>query len=374
MKLIIYVHDFSRQIGHSRAMIEVIDQLGPESVKVVCYSHSPVNEINLDKQINYSFVKVPFSWLKPFLLRNLFFQIYTSLFYRSWTDPKEKSISIGVCTFIAQIINVQFSHFQWEKLYFSANPVTWYKTMYVKLLLKYLTISEDFCYRKEGLKFVFLSKFIQDAFVKRYQLNERNFVTAYSSANANQFTPSNQTREEKLHELKELYPELEKVDNTKPTLLFVGAFERKGLPLFAEKVPSNCNFIIVGQPEQGSTFRIPQKQNIFHISFSKHISKLYDYCDLFVFPTIYEPFGLVLLEAALSGMKILTSKSLVGASELLQDLHDIEFCDPFAINQSDLIIDKPLSESERLKNAEVRKKALESFTWEECAKAWKKIL
>jgi hypothetical protein len=41
MNLIVYVHDYTRQIGHSRAMIEVIDQLPVDKVKVVCYSHAP---------------------------------------------------------------------------------------------------------------------------------------------------------------------------------------------------------------------------------------------------------------------------------------------------------------------------------------------
>lgn len=374
MKLIVYVHDFSRQIGHSRAMIEVIDQLQPQQVKVVCYSHAPIKEINLNQTINYKFIKVPFGGLKPFLLRNLFFQLYTSILYKIWTRPDERSISIGVCTFIAEIINVQFAHFLWEKLYFKASPIPWYKKIYKVILLKYLTLSEDFCYQNNNLKFVFLSGFIKDAFVSRYGIYNNNYCVAYSSTNANQFSPSSQSRTEKLEKLKNLYPQLKGLSLSRPTVLFVGAFERKGLPLFAHKVSSGNNFIIVGSPEASSKFTIPDSKNVFHISFSKHINLFYDFCDLFIFPTLYEPFGLVLLEAALSGMKIVTSKHMVGASELLRGIDHVKFCDPFMISPQELKILAPLKRDERLNNSETVREAIKSYTWENCSQQWNKLL
>ena len=41
-------------------------------------------------------------------------------------------------------------------------------------------------------------------------------------------------------------------------------------------------------------------------------------------PTLYEPFGLVLIEAAAMGMNIVTTRNCVGASELLENLEGIE--------------------------------------------------
>lgn len=374
MQLILYVHDFSRRIGHSRAMIEVIDQIKPNKVKVVCYSHDPIEEINIDISINYEFVKVPMTWLKPFLIRNLFFQLYTAIFESLWKRQGDISISIGVCSFNGDIINIQFAHFMWEKLYFKASPTTWYKGLYKKLLLRYLTLCEDFCYQKEKVKFVFLSKFIQDAIIKRYGIENKNYTLAYSSANTEQFFPSDKDRNEVFDELITTHPELQNIDRTKRCFLFVGAFERKGLPLFINHIPNDCEMVIVGQPEVGSCFTLPNKGNIHHVKFSTKIHLFYEACDLFIFPTIFEPFGLVLLEAALSGMQIITSRDSVGASELLEGMDGVNFCDPFNFNEELFKDQVILNKEKRESYAKARRERLSRTTWETCAKEWLKFL
>jgi glycosyltransferase involved in cell wall biosynthesis len=375
MNLIVYVHDYTRQIGHSRAMIEVIDQLPVDKVKVVCYSHAPKEDINLERDIPYEFIKVPFSGIKPFLLRNLFFQIYTRLFKSKFTNESDHSISIGVCSFNADIINIQFAHFLWEKEYFKVNKMGLLKFVYKKILLRYLTLCEDLCYKKKGLKFVFLSKFIADQFIDRFSIEERNHVTAYSSADIAQFKPNVETSlEVKLKNLSNIHNELANLDISKTTFLFVGAFERKGLPLFVDLIPDDCNLIVVGQSESGSTFKLPQKENIFHVPFTKEIPLFYDLCDIFVFPTHFEPFGLVLLEATISGMEIITTFESVGASELLVDLPHISLVNANNLTKETFKGFNKLTDEKRQLNHEVRRQHLSKYTWKACAEEWKKII
>ena len=375
MNLIVYVHDYTRQIGHSRAMIEVIDQLPVDKVKVVCYSHAPKEDINLERDIPYEFIKVPFSGIKPFLLRNLFFQIYTRLFKAKFTNESDHSISIGVCSFNADIINIQFAHFLWEKEYFKVNKMGPLKFMYKKILLRYLTLCEDIYYKKKGLKFVFLSKFIADKFIDRFNIKGKNHVTAYSSADISQFKPNVEiSLEVKLKNLSTIHKELANLDINKTTFLFVGAFERKGLPLFVDLIPEDCNLIVVGQSESGSTFKLPQKENIFHVPFTKDIPLFYNLCDIFVFPTHFEPFGLVLLEATISGMKIITTFESVGASELLVDLPNISFVNANNLTKETFKGFNKITDEERQINHEVRRQHLSKYTWKACAEEWKKVI
>ncbi len=76
----------------------------------------------------------------------------------------------------------------------------------------------------------------------------------------------------------------------------------------------------------------PKNLKIFPISFTREVYKFYALADTFVFPTIYEPFGLVLFEAMAMGLAIITKRSQVGASELLEGLPEVYFADQAGFN------------------------------------------
>jgi UDP-glucose:(heptosyl)LPS alpha-1,3-glucosyltransferase len=50
---------------------------------------------------------------------------------------------------------------------------------------------------------------------------------------------------------------------------------------------------------------------------SKHIERFFAAADLFVFPTLYEPYGMVISEAMASGIPVITSRA-AGAAELIE--------------------------------------------------------
>lgn len=59
-------------------------------------------------------------------------------------------------------------------------------------------------------------------------------------------------------------------------------------------------------------------ERVVFVPFSKRIESLYAAADCFVFPTVYEPFGLVITEAMASGLPVITSRA-AGAAELISD-------------------------------------------------------
>ena len=105
-------------------------------------------------------------------------------------------------------------------------------------------------------------------------------------------------------------------------VLFVGSgFERKGVKYLIDAVKSiskPVSLMIVGK---GSAMRFEKMSGNQKIIFSgpqKDVYKYYAAADIFVFPTIYEPFGNVHLEALASGLPVITTKKS-GAAEIIEN-------------------------------------------------------
>jgi UDP-glucose:(heptosyl)LPS alpha-1,3-glucosyltransferase len=109
-------------------------------------------------------------------------------------------------------------------------------------------------------------------------------------------------------------------------LLFVGKeFRRKGLRAIIDALahlPSVVKLLVVGGDDQTAfRARATELGVASRVTFAGHSPAVEDYFqagDVFVFPTIYEPFGLVLLEAAASGLPIVTT-NLGVAEEFIRE-------------------------------------------------------
>ena len=139
MNLVIYVHEFKLEVGHSRAMIELINGLSAEAlqkintIEVVAYDCKDLD--SLFPNYNGKTVKtiLPFRLLKPFLLKAFFYNIL-SLLHSLTKDKDTIKISIGIANWNADIINIQFLHNQWENTYFETSKMSLYKKLYKKFL------------------------------------------------------------------------------------------------------------------------------------------------------------------------------------------------------------------------------------------------
>ena len=173
-----------------------------------------------------------------------------------------------------------------------------------------------------------LSNSEKNALAKNYKISPEKIFVSYNGVNLNEFDPRNR----KLY-----FKDIRKKHNIPfdaKLILFVGnPFQRKGLEYIIRALPKikdkNSMLLVCGldRPKNIASYKeLSKKLNIdnriiWNIKLTPEIKKYFAASDIFVFPTLYEPFGLVIIEAMASGLPTITSK-LAGAAELIEDGKD----------------------------------------------------
>lgn len=332
MKLALYVHDFRIEVGHSNSLIELIRHLPEEtkqkieSIEIVSFIAGDLENLFPEFKGRIKWIKVPFKKIGPSILKSLFYQAYT-LFYNSFFQSENTyKIGIGICCLDVNAVSIQFIHHQWTENGLKSERNYPLRYLYKKILFAYYEFCENYLLKKKDVRFFSPASFLHNFLSQKNPAIKSK--TIYSGINLDRFKLQ-QNKEDILYSLITKNPILSSLDLNKPVYLFVGAYERKGIDRAVEllKTIPNAQFIVVGSPSMGRKQAWPTSLNVFPINFSREIEKFYAISDAFIFPTIYEPFGLVLFEAMAMGLTIFTNKNEVGASELLKGLPDIYFVD-----------------------------------------------
>ncbi len=138
-------------------------------------------------------------------------------------------------------------------------------------------------------------------------------------------TPLTGKAANKGEERKKLRAEL-KINPDVPVLLFVGSgFERKGLRYLIRALallPAHTMLVVIGKgntrPYEKEAERLGLKKQIIFMGPVKGARDYYPLADVFVLPSIYEPFSNACVEAMASGLAVVTSR-VSGVSEVIED-------------------------------------------------------
>jgi len=148
------------------------------------------------------------------------------------------------------------------------------------------------------------------------------------------------------------------------------------------KTLDNISLLLIGEG--------PEKQNLEKYCIEKgfldkvqfagyiqpsEIQKYYAISDLFIFPTLYDPFGLVVIEALSSGLPVLCSKYAGSAFDLIKDGENGYIIDPKDVNKMSNLIYEIMTNENRLQKLKIG--ALESannFTVEKSAENFLKAI
>ena len=328
VRLALFVHDLFLEVGHSNALIETVRNLPTgcvDEVKVIAFTSDNLETLfgNLDCRL--TFVKVPFPNLYPHLFKIIFFHLWTLLYSWILLERRYIRIGVGIASLAVDVVNVQFVHNHWSEFYFKMNKLKGVSFIYKKIFFYYLNIVESFLYSLPNLKFSILSRFTTEFCQHNFSIEKSRSETIYSGINLEKFSIDERDRSDLMEDLSAKYPVLVNIDLNQEIFLFVGAFERKGLAIILEKLErkDKAQIIIIGTSESKKDFLFSSKVDCFHITFTDELPLFYSLADAFVFASLYEPFGLVILEAAAMGLELYISRENVGAVELLEGVEGI---------------------------------------------------
>ncbi len=172
-----------------------------------------------------------------------------------------------------------------------------------------------------------ISTMVRDDILRHFDIDPARLHVIYSGVDAQKFSPA--CRDEFRAERRAALG----IPQHAPVALFVGSgFERKGLALFLRSLVDTARSgaapaerwygLVVGNDKRIERYKaLARSLGIAdHVIFTGGVSDtrpFYGASDVFVLPTIYEPFGLVCLEALACGLPVITSSSS-GAAEIIQ--------------------------------------------------------
>lgn len=201
-------------------------------------------------------------------------------------------------------IRNQFEPF-YKKLSFKFNPLHQY----------YLNIEREI-FQKTPL-IIANSKMVREEILEYYGISDNSIKVIYNGVDINRFKPLSKK------EIRAIYG----LPQDKKIILFVGSgFKRKGLDNLIRALgmirDEDILLLVVGKGNVEAYMKKFKENRIFkNVKFlgtRKDIENFYALSDLFVLPTLYDPFSNATLEAMAAGIGVVTTKNN-GVAELIEN-------------------------------------------------------
>ena len=169
-------------------------------------------------------------------------------------------------------------------------------------------------------KIVAISEMVKYDILENYKCPPENITVVYNGVDLKRFHPDNKNTYRKLIREKLGIPE------GSTLILFVGSgFERKGLQFLLQSTAylkdKNWRLLLMGKGKFEKYMRFApaeKRTQIIAKESDPEIEKYYAAADIFILPSIYEPFGNANLEALATGLSVITTE-YCGAADIIND-------------------------------------------------------
>lgn len=308
MKVAVVIHDINRRGGQERSTLEIVDGLS-QQFDVHVYAASAE-----DLPANVKFHHVPVVLRRPLFIKDFFFRIFASL--QLAFTKYDLVHATGASVFKADIFTLQFIHKRWKRERKRLTIYGLFRKLKESFQAKVDSLNEAIVVSlNPKATYIAISEQVKSDLEDLYHI--RKVAKIRHGVNLTEFVPSN----DQMNLRKKL-----NLPINRRLLLFVGAFERKGLfylldaagKVFAKN--SEWDLVVLGDGPIKLAREICHKNKIeSRVHFfgnRKNVSEYYAACDLFILPSLYDPFGLVAIEALAAGTPIIVSKDS-GSFDLL---------------------------------------------------------
>ena len=364
------------QAGPAKATAALVERLC-EGHQVSVFSHT-IEGIDLSKIKHY---KVP-AVTRPKFLAYITFLVSSTIMLAILSLFRKRDFDIihgYVCAFSTDVITFHFCEKEGLRLEKANIIEVPHKSASQKLKALDHKIYRRLAAFVEGLIFshnspkalIVVSQSMKREFLCHYGDAAESIIVIPNGVDLKMFNPANRPL------YRDRLRQKRGISRSDLVLMFAGGdWERKGVLYLIEALSlltrPDVKLLIIGSGDEKLYSQLAElKQVRERIIFVSHSSVLWEYyaaSDVFVFPTIYEPFGLVIVEAMASGLPVITSRVAGAADVIIDGVNGLLLREPSDVNDLAAKIELLLSNVELRKTmGERARETVENLSWNQVA-------
>jgi UDP-glucose:(heptosyl)LPS alpha-1,3-glucosyltransferase len=356
LRIAFVVHDYHRHGGHSRYVAELASRFKHDHEV-----HIFANTFEEPDPEGVIFHRV------PALRTNVVASLITFLAPATWMvrGPFDIVHAQGVCGLRHNVVTAHICQQAWNQATVRCQGApSWRKRVFHGLALQL----ERWIYRRRGAqRFIAVSRRMQNDLGRHYGCTEGVRVI-YHGVDTETFHPRNRARWREA-----MRAELGLSDET-VVALYVGDLQ-KALPAAVRalaQVPE-AHLVAVSRSPSAAYRELIDANDCRHrihlLPSTRSVERYYAAADFFLFPTLYDSFGLVATEAMASGLPVVCSQA-AGAAELIEDgVNGVLVEDAWNPGQLAQAIRRLATDAEwRRRLGEAARRTIEPYTWDAVAR------
>lgn len=305
LRIAYVVHDYGRSGGHDRYVAELASRFKHDHEV-----HIYANTFDEPDPANLTFHRVP-AWRANALTSIVSFILPATFQVRGRYDVIH---SQGLCGLRQTIVTSHICQAAWYKAMDRYAPLLGWRKRVFRAVVARL---DRLAYRRRAAEIIIApSELVRNDLVEHQSMDPDRIRVIHHGTDTEKFHPRNRTtwRGPVRRELG--------LSESDPVALYVGDLQKGGMAAIrtVAKV-SGLRLIVVSRSELDPYRRLAADlgsvDRVAFVPFSHHVERYYATADLFLFPTLYDAFGLVVTEAMAAGLPVVTNRA-AGAAELIR--------------------------------------------------------